>query len=59
MLVGATIHPHGLNSERPRNGTQAVPYNFADWYIFLQNVFKKAGTSVPQIIVNCQLSIVN
>ena len=32
MLVGATIHPHGLNSERPRNGTQAVPYGFADTF---------------------------
>ena len=47
-----TIHPHGLYSQRPRNGTQAVPYNFTDWCIFLQNVFQKRVRSSP-IIVNC------
>ena len=25
-----SIHPHGFYSLRPRNGTQAVPYGFAD-----------------------------
>ena len=39
--VGDTIHPHGLFSGRFRNGTQAVPYGFADWFIFLPNVFRK------------------
>ena len=29
----STIHPHGLYSERSRNGTQAVPYGFAgEWF---------------------------
>ena len=35
-----TIHPHGLYTKRSRNGTQAVPYGFADWCIFPHNVFK-------------------
>ena len=30
----SSIHPHGLYSRRPRNGTQAVPYGFADTSVF-------------------------
>ena len=32
-LAGGFFQPHRLYSKRPRNGTQAVPYDFADrWY---------------------------
>ena len=54
---------HRLNQtlfypERSRNGTQAVPYGFADWCIFLHNASQKR-TRPSSIIVNCPLSIVN
>ena len=33
ISIGGSIQPHRLYSPRPRNGTQAVPYGFADgWY---------------------------
>ena len=33
-----SIHPHGLFSQRPRNGTQAVPYGFAGRSVFSTTV---------------------
>ena len=53
-----SVQPHGLNSGRSRNGTQAVPYGCADWWIFYPAYFKNGPVCLP-IIVNCQLSIVN
>ena len=41
-----------------RNGTQAVPYRFSDWWIF-QPAYSKNRHVRFQIIDNCQLSIVN
>ena len=49
--VGGTVHPNGLYSLRPRNGTQAVPYGFAGWYIF-KLTYSKTDTSD---LNNCQL----
>ena len=43
-----SIQPHEFYSQRPRNGTQAVPYGFADWCIFLQNVFQKRARPFPK-----------
>ena len=57
-LEGVTIQPHMLYPSRSRNGTQAVPYGFADWCILLHNAFQKRTRPSP-IIVNCPLSIVN
>ena len=37
-----TIHPHGLYSERSRNGTQAVPYGFADTFYLCACCFYNA-----------------
>ena len=54
-ILRNTIHPHGLYSGRPRNGTQAVPYGFADWCMFEQT-YSKNGRPSPN---NCQLSIVH
>ena len=59
--VGDTIQPHGFYSGRFRNGTQAVPYGFADWFILEPTDFKN-GHVRPQKLstVNCQLKpIVN
>ena len=42
----------------PRNGTQAVPYGFADWFI-LEPRYLQSGHVRCSIIVNCSLSIVN
>ena len=53
-----TIHPHGLYWGRFRNGTQAVPYGFADWFVLEPTDFKSGHVRCP-IIVNCPLSIVN
>ena len=33
MLVGGSVQPHELYPQRPRNGTQAVPYGFAGGWI--------------------------
>ena len=52
----------------PRNGTQAVPYGFADTSVFQPSWFKNVrffacknnrGHAPKRRIVNCQLSIVN
>ena len=58
--------PHGLYLQRPRNGTQAVPYGFAERSIFSTVVVQKRPffcpleqTEPPSISQNCQLSIVN
>ena len=32
MLVGGSVQPHGLYLQRSRNGTQAVPYGFAETF---------------------------
>ena len=69
-IIAATlcgsIHPHRLYSGRFRNGTQAVPYGFADTSVFqpswskivrfLTRVDKRHYAPETQ---NCQLSIVH
>ena len=49
-----TIQPHVIYSQRPRNGTQAVPYGFADWCIFEPTYSKNGHVRRPN---NCQLSM--
>ena len=59
--IAYPIHPHGLYWGRPRNGTQAVPYNFADWCIFSTDVLYVCRLNNCQLstkkIVNCQFLI--
>ena len=60
--VGGAFQPHGFYSQRPRNGTQAVPYGFADGYIFEPTDFKSGHvrrSNNCQLGKNCQLSTVN
>ena len=52
----APFIPTGDIRNVPWNGTQAVPYGFADWCTFLHNVFQNRHVRCPE---NCQLSIVN
>ena len=61
-----TIHLHRFYSQRSRNGTQAVPYGFADRSIFSTVVVQKRPLFDPcsqmaprSNMQNCQLSIVN
>ena len=52
MSVCGSVHPHELYSGRFRNGTQAVPYSFADWCIFLN---QRVLTRHVRCSDNCQL----
>ena len=51
LFILTSFYPEGF-----RNGTQAVPYGFADWFILEPTYFKSGHVRRPK---NCQLSIVN